>query len=106
MYKTMFLLKRDPALTLDAFRERWLDGHVPVVLDIPEVRGFVCNVLTGGSADPNPYDGMAEIWWDDEASFVTALASPKGLAAVEDVQRFTACHDHVVLDEHVVLKPT
>jgi uncharacterized protein (TIGR02118 family) len=106
MYKTIFLLKRKPGTTLEEFREYWLEAHVPVVLEIAEVRGFVCNVVEdGGSADPKPYDGLAEIWWDDEASFTAALASPAGQAAVEDVERFTASHDHIVLDEHVALAP-
>lgn len=105
MYKTIFLLERDPALSPEAFRSRWLNDHLPIVLRIGAVRGFVCNVVSSSSASPSPYDGMAEIWWDDEAAFEAALASPEGQAAVADVASFTTSHDHVVLEETVALPP-
>jgi uncharacterized protein (TIGR02118 family) len=101
MYKTIFLLQREPGLSPEEFREYWLDRHVPTVLAIPNVRRFVCNVVTASSADPPVYDGLAELWWDDEAAFREALASPEGRAAVADVARFTMSHEHVVVDEHV-----
>jgi uncharacterized protein (TIGR02118 family) len=101
VYKTIFLLERDPSLSPEAFRTYWLERHVPIVLAVPNLRGFTCNVVAASSADPAPYDGFAELWWDDEAAFHEALATPEGRAAVADVERFTASHEHVVVEEHV-----
>ncbi|MEA2317175.1 MAG: hypothetical protein QOD44_1364, partial [Solirubrobacteraceae bacterium] len=103
VYKTIFLLQRAPSLSAEEFRAYWLERHVPVVLAVPGLRGFVCNIVEGGSADSPPHDGLAELWWDDEAAFHEALATPEGKAAVADVERFTASHVHVVVDEHVAL---
>jgi uncharacterized protein (TIGR02118 family) len=101
VYKTIFLLKRDPSLSEDEFRAYWLDVHVPIVLAVPNLRGFTCNIVADSPAGPAPYDGFAELWWDDEAAFHEALATPEGRAAVADVERFTASHEHVVVEEHV-----
>jgi uncharacterized protein (TIGR02118 family) len=101
VYKTIFLLQRDPSLSPEEFRAYWLERHVPIVLAVPNLRGFTCNVVASSAADPAPYDGLAELWWDDEAAFHEALATPEGVAAVADVARFTASHGHVVVEEHV-----
>ena len=100
MYKTIFLLQRDPALSPEEFSEYWLTQHAPTVLAIANVRRFICNVVTASSAEPPVYDGLAELWWDDEAAFREALATPEGQAAVADVARFTVSHEHVVVTEH------
>jgi uncharacterized protein (TIGR02118 family) len=101
VYKTIFLLRRDPTLSPEEFRAYWLERHVPVVLAVPGLRRFVCNIVESASVDPPPHDGLAELWWDDEDAFHAALASPEGREAVADVERFTASHDHVVVEEHV-----
>jgi uncharacterized protein (TIGR02118 family) len=103
MYKTIFLLKRDPSMSPAEFRSYWLERHVPVVLAVPGVRGFVCNIVESSAADPPPHDGLAELWWDDEAAFHDALVTHEGRAAVADVERFTASHPHVVVEEHVAM---
>ncbi|MEP9382162.1 EthD family reductase [Nocardioides sp. KR10-350] len=70
----------DPA----AFESRYTDEHVPLVRSIPGLTRFVLSHPkgAGGSA---PYL-VAELWWDDEASFKAALKTPEMAATGEHAQ--------------------
>jgi uncharacterized protein (TIGR02118 family) len=91
MIKLTFCLRRRPDLTWDEFSRYWRDTHAPLVKARAEVLGVrrYVQVRTlearalhasfqarnGGS--PEPFDGIAELWWDDLDSFT----APRGDAA-------------------------
>ena len=76
MLKLTFCLRRLPALTLAEFQDYWLTRHGPLVRSLQPALGMVRYVqlhrLLGDLADgmrrvrgaPEPYDGVAELWWD------------------------------------------
>ena len=78
MIKLTFCLRRLPSLTLDAFQDYWLNTHAPLVAKRADVLNIVryqqvhtadlggyhhaMRARNGGA--PEPFDGVAELWWD------------------------------------------
>ena len=77
MIKVMWFLKRADHLTLDEFREWWVERHALDIRDdqAPYLARYVVNVrenedtLTGKPADEPEWDGVAEQWFADEGAF-------------------------------------
>ena len=80
MIKLTFCLRRLPNLSLDAFQTYWRDTHAPLVRSHAEtlkIRRYVqTHARPGPMSDairssrdaPEPFDGVAELWWDDWAA--------------------------------------
>jgi len=92
MIKVITLLKRKPGLSLEEFYEYWREKHAPVALkDNPQMTKYVQNhgvILPEGD---QAYDGVAETYWPDMATFqaaVEVLQSEAGKAHLEDLERF------------------
>lgn len=87
MVKLVALYKKppDPA----AFDRHYSDVHVPLVRKWPGLRRVEVAKVTGmpGGAEP-PYYLIAEMYFDDADAMRTALRSPEGRAAGEDLQEF------------------
>ena len=78
MLKLTFCLRRLPTLSLAEFQDYWLHKHGPLVRSLQPALGMVRYVqlhrLAGDLADgmrrvrgaPEPYDGVAELWWESE----------------------------------------
>ena len=104
MLKLTFCLRRLPTLSLAEFQDYWLNKHGPLVRSLQPALGMVRYVqvhrLDGDLADgmrrvrgaPEPYDGVAELWWDSEESFRAARRSPQareaGRLLLEDEAKF------------------
>ena len=63
--------------------------HSPLSAKLPGVRKYVQNHATVApdGATP-PYDGFAEMWWDDVATYEQAFASPEMQSAAADLETF------------------
>ena len=104
MVKLVFCVRRLPHLTLDEFQRYWLEKHGPLVrshaatlrikryvqvhtLDSPANEAMRRSRNAG-----EPYDGVAELWWDSIEDMAAATATPEGLRAgqelFEDERRF------------------
>src|SRR5436190_170417 len=70
-----------PGVSPKEFQAYWHDVHAPLVLKLPGVQRYVQSrpVVIPGK-DP-PYDGMAEVWYDD----IESLRATIGSQACEDV---------------------
>jgi len=104
MIKFVYVVRRRPDVSPEAFRKYWLENHGPLVrrcaqalrakryiqshtLDTPlnqvarQVRG--CQT---------PYDGITELWWDNIEDLFAASQSPEGqqanLTLTQDEARF------------------
>jgi uncharacterized protein (TIGR02118 family) len=104
MLKLIFCLHRLPSLSREAFQQYWWETHGPLVRRHAAalgIRRYVQSHALGGDLDaalrasrggPEGYDGVAELWWDDAASFAAASASEAGRIAsrelLEDERRF------------------
>ena len=120
MLKLTFCLRRLPTLSLAEFHDYWLNKHGPLVRSLQPALGMVRYVqvhrLAADLADgmravrgaPEPYDGMAELWWESEETFRAARRTPEareaGRLLLEDEAKFIDLprsplwlnHEHVV----------
>jgi uncharacterized protein (TIGR02118 family) len=84
--KGIFIVKRRTGLTLPSFRKQWRERHAPAVLKAPGVRGLVQSLTLDAAytwAEPR-WDGVAHVWFEDEAAAAKAMASAEMKAAGED----------------------
>ena len=88
----------------EAFHAYWRDQHGPLVRSFQRVLGIQRYVQTHRIETPfndalrasrgalEPFDGVAELWWDGLDALVAATSSPEGFAAgqalLEDEARF------------------
>ncbi len=105
MIRLIFLLRRKPALSLEAFQKYWREEHGPLVASHAQRIGALKYVQVHRLDDPindamakarggmeAPYDGVAELWWDSEEALTAVLSNKAGSDAgaelLEDERRF------------------
>ena len=104
MLKLTFCLRRLPSLSLEEFQDYWLNKHAPLVRTLQPVLGMTRYVQlhrhAGDLADgmrrvrgaPEPYDGIAELWWANEEAWRAASRNPMAREAnrllLEDEAKF------------------
>jgi uncharacterized protein (TIGR02118 family) len=82
MLKVHILVSRRADFTLAQFRSYWKEKHGPLFSSQPEVKQHVRKYVQAhtGQETPDgfavpPFDGIAEIWFDDMAGFLGVFAS-------------------------------
>jgi uncharacterized protein (TIGR02118 family) len=121
MVKLTFCLRRLPHLSREEFQRYWRQTHAPLVQAAApalRVRRYVQahavdhpvnEALRQGRGAPEPYDGVAELWWDSLHDLTEAGATPEGRAAgrrlLQDERRFVdlARSPLWMSEEHVVV---
>jgi len=103
--KLIALLKARPGMSLEEFGERWVNGHAPLTLRFPNLKGYRINIASRDYQEIEgelPYDGTAEMWWDSIEEMKADFDSPQAKAAVADADLFAAVRTHIYTDEHVL----
>ena len=104
MIKLVFCLRRRADVSEEEFHRYWLEEHGPLVRQRAAtlgIRRYVqvhrvdtpANDSIRASRDADePYDGVAELWWDDLASLATAgradAATRAARELLDDESRF------------------
>jgi uncharacterized protein (TIGR02118 family) len=104
MIKLTFALVRRPHLTREAFQAYWFDHHAPLVAGVREVLGIRRYVQMHSLPDelsaplrasrnaPEPYDGVAQLWYDSLDNLARRLEDPAareaGRMLLEDEKLF------------------
>lgn len=105
MIKIIFCLRKLPSLSDEQFQRYWREDHAALVREVAGVLNIRRYVQSHAFADPRvapavdargvdapPYDGLAELWWDDMDAILAAGATREGRAAgrrlLEDEKRF------------------
>src|SRR5258708_27771212 len=95
--KLTFCLRRLPTLSLAEFQDYWLNKHGPLVKSLQPALGMVRYVqlhrLPGDLAEgmrrvrgaPEPYDGVAELWWESEETYRATRRNPAARDAVREL---------------------
>jgi uncharacterized protein (TIGR02118 family) len=100
MFKAMILLTRRDDMTHDDFRTWWLGEHAPLARGLPGLRKIAFNVIETVDAD---YDGITELWFDDQAAFEAAYASDFGKSVAADSLAHVSQRIRLFVDEHNVV---
>lgn len=93
MIKIVFCLRRKPDMSVEEFDRYWREDHAPLVRTHAESLGIRRYVQTShtphdfgaGAARargaPEPFDGVAELWFDDWDAVAAGFSTPEGRAA-------------------------
>jgi len=90
-FRRWLLLTRNAA-TADGFREAWFGRHASLVRELPELEGYVQNLVTArydaagapAGREVLPVDGVAEVCYADEEAMNRSYASDARLALKDD----------------------
>lgn len=95
-------------MSVEAFRRYWLEEHPKVVLRLPGIRRYVQDHPTlsayDGGREP-PYDGVAEVWFDDWEALRASGRGPAWQAVAADEANFmdAASRRLLVVEERAIV---
>ena len=101
MIKQATFFKRRPDLEPAAFHDYWRNRHPEFVCRIPGLKRYVQNHAI---ADDGPFDGIAEVWFDDMDAMRANSGAPELEAVRADEPNFldTAGMASIITDEYVI----
>jgi uncharacterized protein (TIGR02118 family) len=111
MVKIVWLFRRAPHLSQEAFERWWLDHHVPIARAAPRLRRYVVNLprrpdaLAGKPATECEWDGVAEQWFDSEDDLNAAYSRPVAGSIRADTLAHVARLERLIVRE-VDITPT
>jgi uncharacterized protein (TIGR02118 family) len=109
MIKTIGLLTRKDGFTHEEFVRHWVEVHAPLAHAVPGLRRYVQSHIRGerSRADIPDHaialDGIAELWFDDQAALEAAARSPEMKALQADGALFIGRIKSYVVEEKVVI---
>jgi len=95
--KLTFCLRRLPHLSREEFQRYWRDTHAPLVAARAKTLGIVryeqvhagfdamSEAIRASRNAPEPYDGIAEIWFESEEAMQAAGRNPGVSEAARDL---------------------
>ena len=98
MQRVVIYLRRRTDLPQPVFFNWWLDQHRSLAEQLPGLRQYVISLAA--DAQDGPFDGMAELWFDDMATLRRVTASE----VVKEAQQHSVAHTsdriRLVVEEH------
>jgi uncharacterized protein (TIGR02118 family) len=97
MIRLVYVLRRLPNLSRQEFQDYWRNVHGPLVAKHSTTMRIRRYVQTHTLDDPindllreprgttEPYDGVAELWWNHEDEVAEGVGSPEGEKAAEEL---------------------
>ena len=109
MIKSIGLLTRKDGWTHAQFMKHWVEIHAPLAHAVPGLRRYVQNHIMGERtrsdipATAVEIDGIAELWFDDQAALEAAARSPEMKALHADGASFIGRIKSYTVDEKVIV---
>jgi uncharacterized protein (TIGR02118 family) len=102
--KVHIWLRKKADLSDEAFREYWLTRHAPIARDGYEhLLGYRVSLVTRvPEGQERPYDGVAELTWDDRDGFKADMATEASKRSTEDLSTFTDGFGLLFVEDHTV----
>src|SRR2546421_4692443 len=78
VYKMIFGAKRKAGMSREDFGRYWTTEHAAKAIKVPSIKRYVINLAPdlSGSGREMPYDGFAEVWFDNLDDMREAQNSP------------------------------
>ncbi len=104
MIKMVAMIKRKDNMGREEFNKYWLEVHAPLEKKWPGLKKYVISTTIGAVAPAGEpeYDGIAELWFEDEAALKKALESQERKISREDFLKFVGKAAMIVTEEHVI----
>ncbi|GAA5236471.1 EthD family reductase [Verticiella sediminum] len=109
MIKSLSLLSRREGITHEEFLEHWTQVHAPLAHEVPGLRRYVLTHILATRERPDipsmdvEVDGIAELWYDDQAALQAANASSQakrlhddGATFIGRIQTFTTYEQTII----------
>ena len=109
MIKTIGLLTRKDGLTHSQFMKHWVEIHAPLALAVPGLRRYVQNHIQAERTRADipetgvAIDGVAELWFDDQAALEAAARTPEMKALHADGAKFIGRIKSYVVEEKFIV---
>ncbi len=109
MIKTVGLLTRKKDWSHERFMKHWVEVHAPLALAVPGLRRYVQNHIKDERRRPDiettavEVDGIAELWFDDQAALAAAARTPEMKALHADGALFIGRIKSYVVEEKVIV---
>jgi uncharacterized protein (TIGR02118 family) len=109
MIKTIGLLTRKDGWTREQFMKHWVEIHAPLAHAVPGLRRYVQNHIKGERTRADipatnvAIDGIAELWFDDQAALEAAARTPEMKALHDDGAKFIGRIRSYVVNEKFVI---
>jgi uncharacterized protein (TIGR02118 family) len=109
MIKSVGLLTRKKDWTHEQFVKHWIETHAPLAHKVPGLRRYVQNHIRGErtradiEATAVEIDGIAELWFDDQAALETASRTPEMKALHADGALFIGRIKSYIVEEKVIV---
>ena len=109
MIKTIGLLTRKDGWTHEQFMKHWIEIHAPLALAVPGLRRYVQNHIQAERTRPDipatgvEIDGVAELWFDDQAALEAAARTPEMKALHADGAKFIGRIKSYVVEEKFIV---
>ena len=104
MVKVHIWLRKKEGISAAEFRDYWVNRHAPIARDGYEhLKGYVVDLVTRvPEGQEAPYDGVAELSWDDRDGFSADMKSDAARQATEDLKNFTGAGGLLFIEQTVV----
>ena len=91
MVRVHIWLRKKDGMSAEDFRDYWLDRHAPIARDgYQHLTGYVVNLVTRvPEGQESPYDGVAELTWEDRDGMKADFATEASKRSTEDLGSFT-----------------
>lgn len=117
MIKMVWLLRRPAETTRADFHKWWLEVHAALAQQYPGIRRYVVSLAqdatpvegfdndtwVDGLPLQAPWDGLAEMWFDDEPAARAALSKSLGEDVRADARAHIAERMRLITVEHVMI---
>jgi uncharacterized protein (TIGR02118 family) len=107
LVKAVTFVKRRPGMSVEAFQEYWRTRHADVVVKMPGIRRYVQShaLPSGYRGRELPYDGIAEMWFDDTGAMKALRGDPAYASVQADEASFIdrAQMGLLITEEHVIV---
>ncbi len=102
--KVHIWLRKKAGMSDEDFREYWLTTHAPIAGDgYQHLRGYTVHLVTRvPEGQERPYDGVAELTWEDRDGFKADMQSDVAARSTEDLKNFTDAFGLLFVEEHSV----
>ena len=101
MQRVVIYLKRRADLARPVCFDWWLHHHGALATQLPGLHRSIISLAA--DAQEGPFDGMAELWFDDLAAADTACTSVVGQAVRADTDAHVSRRERLYLTEHTII---
>ena len=107
MVRVHVWLRKKDGMSAEDFADHWRTVHAPIARDgYANLRSYTVNIVTRvPEGQTAPYDGIAELTWDDREGFSADMKSEANQRATADMANFTSEVGLLFIDETVVKEP-